>query len=200
MSLDNRVSVDLDALSRWLGEANDELAARCRRLAESRAALPERLGDGDQVEAARRYARELRATIVELRRTREADGATFTRANTVVEQFFGALAEPLWKAQGAVEQLLTRAAEAEAAAAAAAPQGAQALADAGAMSETGLKEALVGLPTALRIARIDRRQIDLEALRGYFNDREFELAISRWMRDNAGKPLAGVVFEKVVRG
>jgi hypothetical protein len=201
----NLFQIDLERIRGLLEDANPVLLRRCRGLAAAAERVPETLDTEERLEKAWRFAGQLKACLKEVRATRIADAKPFADGKKSVDAFFDDLRDPLERALRQVERAMTQARAMTAQPVVREPQpivssGQTAIiSGVDQPSQPVVGDVVAQLPAVWEAAQIDRRQLDLEALRLMFTDNELDLVVTRWLRKNGPLPLAGVVWREVVR-
>ena len=206
----NLFDVNVAIVEQILAEANAALLRRCEDLLAAHGRMPPTLPDDASVARARSFARQLKAAIAEARRAKIDDKAPFIRANKAVDAFFGAFTKRLSAALLDVERALEDARQRATApvaggdvrpVATAAGRPVIVIADQGQLDGAPRPShaSVAAIPTIWKAGEIDRRTLDLDALRSLMTDAELDRLVARWLKQHGPAPLEGVRWTKVVK-
>ena len=199
----NLFAIDHDAIRSTLADANAPLLQRRDNLLAASSRAPEQLETDEDVDRARRFAKQLDEAIREARKARLSDGRPFRDASAAVKSFFDEIEKPLQSALQTVLNRLTDAAHHSRLKQGETPQSAP-------PTPVGINisgEAIVttALPRSPQIKLFwsiegfDRATLDLEALRNYLTEASILAACRKHLADRGPQKLSGVVYHEVAQ-
>ena len=201
----NLFAIDHDALRAVLADANRKLVERKDELCSALPRVPEALLVPDQIARTKIFARQLQDAIRELRSSRLSDGRPFREATATVAAFFREIDNPLQAAVGIISQRLTEAALRnridQAGPDRSVPvsvdlSGNEIIASRRAPGP-GSGEATIDLDW--EIDDVERKALDLEALRPFFTDACLMTACKKHLGARGPQSLKGVTYKQSAR-
>ncbi|MCW1918338.1 hypothetical protein NX862_06210 [Rhodobacter sp. KR11] len=206
MAKSNIFAIDIDAAERSVAEANAELVQRHTLLLEAFDRIPTTLETAENIERAKRFARQLNESAQNCRRIRLADTKPIRDLLRRVDDFFKKMEKQATDAQNFVLEALSR--EGRLQAEASRLDQTAAVASSPVVSLIVQPETGEILGTAQRRAvdnaaavqlqwavdRIDRAEIELEALRPYLTDAALLHAVKAHLKANGPNALTGATY------
>ena len=201
----NLFAIDHDALRAVLADANRRLVGRKDELCSALPRVPEVLLVLDQIARAKVFAKQLQDAICELRSSRLSDGRPFREATATVTAFFRQIDEPLQAAVEIIGERLTEAALRDRNNQAGPDRSVSVGVDMSGNEVVASKPvaSLGSGDTAIdldwEVDGLQRKDLDLEALRPFFTDACLMTACRKHLAARGPQSLIGVTYRQSAR-
>ena len=199
----NLFAIDHNAIVEVLKDANVLLLKRKDELMAAFERVPSDLSE-DQLERAKKFTAQLQKAVGDSREARLSDGRPFRNAVATVKAFFDAIEGPMQDALREMRQRLTDVAlrkRAESSVISLKPIGTD-LQGKEVVTTLPLAEVPRGVDAGLKlvweVAHVERRMLDLEALRPFITDAALMAACKKHLSEKGPHQLSGVQYSQTL--
>jgi hypothetical protein len=199
----NLFAIDHDAIRAVLADANRRLIERKNELCSALLRVPETLSAPDHIARAQVFTKQLQAALRESRSSRLSDGRPFRDATATVTSFFAQIDGPLQAAAATMRERLTEAALRVESNRSKTGDSVSVGVDFGGNETVAAKTSTVdklstqpNIDLDWEVNGVDRKSLDLEALRYFFTDACLMTAAKRHLAAHGPRSLRGITYRR----